>query len=111
MALVDLLPNYQSDWMSPGFLELVNQHLLYLQQTNPKIVSVTPHQGLKYNGDLFGLLDDLKVPKFFHYPVMLINGYTSSSDFGKEQVSGEFPSALLLPDENELYRLMNIYKT
>lgn len=111
MSIVNMLPDTDPEWYSEGFLLIVDQHISYMQQNDSRIVNVTAHQSVKFNGDLGGLLDDLNVPKKFHYAVMRLNGYTNLNQFGREGGPSKRPTALIIPDPNILDSLMNIYRS
>jgi len=88
-----------------NFMVLLESHLTMLRTSNIRIVTVSKHQGYKYEGDLYGLLQDLAITKKFHYIVMRVNGYEASNDFkgGVEY--------LVLPDFREIDMLKAVYQT
>ena len=51
-------------YFDPGFLVLIESHLTQLRK-NPNVgyAGINEHQNYKYEGDLYGLLDDLNIEK------------------------------------------------
>jgi len=98
--------DYDTVYCEPNFLFMLDTHLDYLRKTGNVIrVHILDRQNYKYIGDLFGLLNEININKEFHYIVMRLNNYLSSSDF-----NGDI-SELLIPDFNEVNVLKNIYQT
>lgn len=106
MNILNITPDLDEVFNDPNFLIMLESHLTYLK-TNGNVVryNITEHQNYKFEGDLFGLLDDIHLDKKHHHVVMRVNGYESSADF-KGDVS-----SLLIPDLSELSLLQNIYMT
>lgn len=106
MNILDIHPRDELAYSEPGFLTMIESHLTYIRQLpGNQSVAITDHQAYKYEGDLYGLLNDMKVQKKYHYTVMRVNGYVSSADY-KGDVK-----ALLMPDFDEISLLKNIYLT
>lgn len=87
------------------FKVVLESHLTYLKISNPKAVNVSKQQNYKYEGDLYGLLDELNINKEYHYIVMRINDYVNSAHFKGDK---EF---LILPDFAEVEILKGVYQT
>jgi hypothetical protein len=106
MNILNIHPNEEQAYSETAFLTLIESHLTYLRKL-PKnqVVSVSDKQAYKYEGDLYGLLNDLSVPKKYHYIVMRVNDYLSSADY-----KGDVRD-LLIPDLDEVTLLKNIYQT
>lgn len=93
-------------YFDPGFLVLIESHLTQLRK-NPNVgyAGINEHQNYKYEGDLYGLLDDLNIEKKFHFIVARLNHYEHSGDFKGDA------STLMLPDFNEIELLKSVYQT
>lgn len=105
MQINNLAPRAEQVYFDPAFLVLLESHLTYLRTTNIRVQLVTEHQNYKYEGDLYGLLDDLHVLKKFHYITARVNGYEDSNAF-----EGNV-SHLVIPDFNEVEMLKTVYQT
>lgn len=106
MQIHNLQPPIDQVFFDHDFLVLLESHLTYLRtQGNIRLATVSKHQNYKYEGDLFGLLDDLDVLKKFHHITARVNGYESSSDF-KGDVE-----YLVIPDYAEVDMLKTVYQT
>ena len=106
MQINNIQSSFDQIYFDHNFLVMIESHLTYLKTVgNVRLTEVSNHQNYKFEGDLFGLLDDLHVPKNFHYITARVNGYENSADFqGDKQY-------LLLPDGNEIEQLKTIYQT
>lgn len=106
MQIHNLTPPIEQTYFEHDFLVILESHLTYLRTNgNLRLVTVSEHQNFKYEGDLYGLLDDLDVIKKFHYITARVNGYESSSDF-KGDVE-----YLVVPDYTEIEMLKSVYQT
>lgn len=106
MDILKLTPDIESTFFDPQFLTLIESHLTYFRNTEGlNVLQVTPHQGLKFEGDFFGLLDDLLIDKKYHHIVMRVNDYASSADY-----KGDIDS-ILLPSITAIELLKNIFQT
>lgn len=95
-----------SGYYDQGFLNTINDHLTYLKKLPRNRVHTLTYQiADKYNGDFFGLLDHLQIPKKYHYSIMLINDLLSSSDYGMDKIT------LIIPDTSEIELIKSIYDT
>lgn len=93
-----------SSYYDPDYLVTLEAHLSYLKKLPTNRSLAINHQlAYKYDGDLFGLLDELQVPKKYHYVTMLINGLLSSSDY-RESIE-----MLLLPDNTEVDMIKSVH--
>lgn len=90
---------------SNEFIVLIESHLEYLRTTNSQLISVTDLQSYKYEGDLYGLLEELRYEKKFHYAITRVNGYKNSNDYNGEPIS------LLIPSLSEIVRIASILQT
>lgn len=104
MQILNIHPIIDNTYNDPGFFILLESHLTYLRtKNNVTAVTITQHQGYKFEGDLYGLLNDLSIEKKYHYIVMRVNYYLSSADYLGDRDS------LLIPDLNEVELLKQIY--
>lgn len=96
--------NQEEAFFETGFQLMLESHLTYLRtlSTN-RVMKVSEHQCYKYEGDFYGLLNDLNVEKKYHYVIMRVNALASSSDFK------EIISEIIVPDTSEIVRLNNLY--
>lgn len=106
MQILNIGPSIEYTYMNPRFLHTVESHLTYLRSSEGlRVLPVTEHQGYKYEGDFFGLLDDLLIEKKYHHITMRVNDIHSSSDY-----KGNLP-VVLLPSLNEVDMIKNIFLT
>jgi hypothetical protein len=88
-----------------GFRIVIESHIPYLLRLPElRVLAVDPFDSYKYEGDLFGLLDKLLVPKQYHYAIMLANRFSCPADLKATTKS------LLIPPFGELDLLGNIYQ-
>lgn len=106
MQINNVQPTSEHAYFTKAFLDLIESHITYLKKL-PKnqIISVTEHQCYKFEGDFYGLLNDLNIQKFLHYPILRMNGYDSSADFKDTIVS------ILVPEAEEIIRLKSALLT
>lgn len=106
MQINNLNPQIEDVYFDHDFLVMIDSHLTYLRTSvNLRPTKITAHQNYKYEGDLYGLLDDLGIEKKFHFILARVNGYASGADF-KGNVA-----YLIIPDLNEIELLKGIYQT
>mgnify|MGYP003538776096 CR=1 FL=1 len=91
----------EQNYYSSGFQNVIESHLQYLKG-NAKYVNspVSGLNGLKYQGDFFGLLIELKVPAHFHWIAMRLNDLHSPMDYDGKMES------VLIPDTQQLEFLL-----
>lgn len=106
MQINKLMPSVEEVYMQHDFLVLIESHLTYLRTSaNVSLISISEHQNYKYEGDLFGLLDDLNIDKKFHLIIARVNNIANSGDF-----KGDIQH-LLIPDLSEVELLKSIFQT
>ena len=72
--------------------------------SNCVVRTVTGAAAHKYQGDFFGLLKhELYTPIEYWAPILLVNGYDSSSDYDGTRVD------ILIPDTAQLTALINTF--
>jgi len=80
---------------------------LITSTTNLKVITVDKIESYRYQGDFYGLLEDvLRVPKEFHFVYGIMNGIYNPTRF--DGIKNVFT---VLKDENILYMLSTIYST
>ena len=104
---IDILSDPIEDtFMDKNFLILLESHLTYLRNTTAvKALIISNQQLVKYIGDFYGLLDDLRINKKYHYITMRLNNLTNRGDFNSDK------TFILIPDFEEINLLKNIYLT
>jgi hypothetical protein len=96
----------ENGFYDPTFLgAVVYTSRNYLLQQASFLVPIDPHLAQKYQGDFWGLLDELQVPKQYHPIITVLNGFTSPGDFTAEMLQ------LQIPDTAELDRMQKTYST
>lgn len=104
MKILDLQPSPENTYFEPSFLVMIESHLTHLRtSTGIRYVTITEQQGYKYEGDFFGLLDDVKVTKKYHHIVMRVNNLNSSADY-----DGNIPN-VLIPSFSLIENIKSIY--
>ena len=106
MQITQLKPTIEDIFFEHNFIVILESHLTYMRfNNNLSIVDVSKHQNYKYEGDLYGLLDDLSIEKKYHFITIRLNGYESSNDFKGDT------NFLVLPDFNLIEMLHSVYQT
>jgi hypothetical protein len=106
MKINNLKPQPDKHYFEHNFMILLESHLSFLKNsTNMAVKEITQLQAYKYEGDFYGLLDDIGIPKIFHYITGIVNDYPSSSDFKGDRVY------ILLPNISDIQGIMQIYRT
>ncbi len=95
-ATIDsIATSYGSDsYYDEEFFIILDSFMPYLRldTTNVKIVTPTNAQLYKYEGDFFGILDELGYAKQYHYAIMLFNGLRCTGDFNVNITSINIPN-------------------
>ncbi len=85
---------------------LVESHLTWLRSsTEMEVVAITPQLGYKYEGDFFGALTELNIPRYMHWTVMRVNGLYSSTAYNGEAVT------VMIPARSTLQQLVAVSLT
>jgi len=91
------------------FLESLIDYFTKLPST--KTIIVDRHDSYKYDGDLYGYLQDIKnIGQKYHWFIAKLNGYSSSDSF-RFTDDGQTAIILLIPDLQEIDILSNVYIT
>lgn len=106
MDILQMHPIIEDAYHDPGFILIIETHLTLLRNaTGAKLLPVTEQQGYKYEGDFYGLLDDLKIEKKYHLVVLRVNDLLSSADYKGDM------SHVILPSISQVELLKSIFQT
>jgi hypothetical protein len=106
MKIQSIHPDIERAYFSPEFLTIIESHLTHLRQSEGlKALPVSEHQGYKYEGDFFGLLDDLRIEKKYHHIALRVNDMKSSADYKGDM------KFVLIPAANQIEILKTILQT
>lgn len=88
------------------FRRLMEANLTWLRN-NPAntVIPIDPHGTYKYEGDFYGLLDNLGINKKYHWIVMRMNNIYRPGDVNEEL------SSIEVPDIQSIERLITMYNT
>lgn len=88
----------------PEYYEVIESHLSFMRaHRSTKTITVALNQAAIYKGDFYGLLNSLHVDKKYHYPIMRVNGFLSSSDYDG------LLSEILQPSEEVINDIITVY--
>ncbi len=92
-------------YYSDQFLQAIYSYMPYFKIT-ANVTYETPdnHTLYKYDGDFFGLLEELGIPKKYHFGTMVLNGLRSSGDYTSAKMS-----AIATLDTSQIDLLESIY--
>lgn len=106
MQINSLQTDLEDVYNDSNFIVMLESHLNYFRASaNVGYKVISEHQSFKFEGDFYGLLNDLGLDKKHHYIVMRLNGLASSSDYKGSVFQ------ILIPDLAEVNLLKNIYMT
>jgi hypothetical protein len=93
-------------WYTDGFRNVLESHLTFFR-SSPKLrlVAIDKHMSYKYEGDLYGLMDELGINKQYHFLVMILNGYSHPADYDGNRYE------LYLPDTSEVDMVKNVHRS
>lgn len=95
-----------ADYFNQKWLRTLESMLDLLRvDVRNQLITVEPTTGLRYQGDLYGLLTALQIPMQYHWAVMRLNGYTSP-----EQYDGTILT-LVRPADDFIEENLVIFKT
>lgn len=105
MGIIGLQTQIGEDvFYDEDFRNLIDSHLTYLRNLNTtQVISFEPFLSYKYEGDLNGLLTELKIARKYFYPIMKMNGYNHTGD-----LKGTI-TTLIIPDLAEIESLASVY--
>lgn len=113
MPILDLMTSEGDDvYYTEAWRLMIETHLTFLIN-HPLSVPITAelHQVYKYEGDLYGLLTVLNVPRGYHYIVMRMNNITSPVDFRIPDDYEQDFMVLLTPSTTTIDTLRNVFQT
>ena len=95
MSMDILLGKLEKNFTSqntPRVMSIWYDHMTYLK-TRPTLdtIKVSDHQCIKFEGDFWGLLQDMGVPSQYHPFVAAFNGYSHPSDYRGTQDMVKIP--------------------
>lgn len=70
----------------PDYYTLLETHIPYIRSISSP-VQVLPNTADIYQGDFDGLLENMGIPKKYHYLVRRINGYNNSGDYDGQETT------------------------
>lgn len=89
-----------------AFRNLLESYMPYFRRNKTIAqMSVSINQQLVFEGDFYGLLDELKISKKYHYIVMRLNNLTNSLNY-KSSVPFIF-----LPDFQKIEQMASVYSS
>ncbi len=73
-------------YFTKEYQAIIETHLLYLNNERfVEIKQIAPYLSLKYKGDFYGLLLELKLDRLSHYATLRINGLTSPLNYNGDE--------------------------
>ena len=106
VSIASLLPNagagvyYESNWHL-----MMETHLpVLLARNDVSVIAIEPALAWKYEGDLFGLLTELKYPPKLHWLIMRLNLLRSSFDYRHETLQLIVPTSMAVEELTSRYR-------
>lgn len=91
---------------NPSFRNNIESHLPWLLANSiSTVISITSQQLLEFQGDFYGLLFSINIPKQYHYFVLRFNGFKAMSDFTTASTT------LVMPDFTIFDQMLAVYKT
>lgn len=105
MKLHKLLTNTGPDvFYANSFKVVLESYLTYFRSHDKtRIVTISPHLSYKYEGDFYGLMDEIGIEKHYQWFVMLLNNFSCPGDY-----HGDL-QAFFVPDLNELNLIKAIH--
>ncbi len=95
-----------SRYMDPSILQVLEDHLYVLKKDpDNTLLPVSNHLNYKYEGDFYGLLNELKVVPKYHYITMRINNLVNSTDYIGDK------DFVIFPNVNEIDTIINVHTT
>lgn len=90
-----------SKFYTDSFKQLIYSHLSFLRETyKNQVINATPHQGLVWQGDFYGLLAELRVSSAMYMVVAMVNGIDDSTDYDGKLLT------FIVPSERDIVMLM-----
>lgn len=90
-SVLNRTTNTYAEYYTIEFIRVIEDHLQYLKDNAVNIVTVGNALSYRYLGDYSGILQEINVPRKYHYAVMRVNGYMSSFDYQTANLSVIIP--------------------
>ena len=102
-----MTPDGGDSFYGRGLFEMMYAYVPYFSKTG-KIQYITPNDAIlyKYDGDFYGLLDILGVPKQYHFITLLMNSLRASGDYSSKVIQ-----TIVIPDITAINLLESTYST
>lgn len=73
-------------YFTKEYQAIIETHLLFLNNERfIEIKQIAPYLSLKYKGDFYGLLLELKLERLSHYATLRVNGLTSPLNYNGDE--------------------------
>ena len=106
MTLTDSVSQPDDSFFDEEFMVMIDSHLTWLRSDpDGTMQAISNIQAYKWEGDLFGLLDNLGIDKRYHFIIARVNYYENSTDYRGDVYQ------LFIPTLSNINMLNNIYKT
>jgi len=93
-------------YYSEGFRNNIEYHLPLLKQNRNTIIAEIPQNvGLRFEYDFYGLLTEIKIPKYLQWITMRLNDMTDPTEFRVDR------QRIRVPDRGEIDKLKSAYTT
>lgn len=100
ISIVNGLPDIR-DYNTEEFKHLIYSHLPYLREFyRDQNLTATPHQGLIWRGDLYGLFNVLGISPRMYWVIAAVNGFNDPSDYDGTVLS------FVIPTETDIVSLL-----
>jgi hypothetical protein len=104
MKIIENIPEPESFYFEEGFIQAIETHLTYLRQKNTTFKTIDNHLLDKYQGDFYGLLDELGIAKEYHYTIMRVNDFSNGDCYRSNMTMIVMPSLPAIDLIKDTYR-------
>lgn len=107
LSLVSLTGRYADPFSEQLWMRTV-ETLLPIIRARPDstTITVSPAQALKFQGDLYGLLQVSGVPEQHLWTVMRLNGYNNPVEYNGDQQIFVIPNYSFIDEQMRLYKTL-----
>jgi hypothetical protein len=91
-------------WDEAWHVTLESMLLFLMNGNNSQTIAIDPHDAYKYEGDLWSLLQSLKYPPQYFWPIMRANGMYSPTELTRDVTSLIIPAATFIEQVRQLYQ-------
>lgn len=96
----------ENAYYEPEFLNMVESHFTHLRGLNKtSILPITDGDAYRFEGDFYGLLGFLNIPKQYHLIILTFNGLRHPSEYNSSHLS------VTIPPFDEIDLLKAVYET